>query len=263
MIRLHRGDYFLDEDEELLERRAKRKKKILHILLLVAILIVLIAAFILLFHTRKINVTGNEYSSEDEVREWIQKDKLSSNSLYVWWKFNYLDAEQLPLVDTMEITMKSPWEINARVYEKSIVGYLDFEGTHVYIDKDGVVVASTVETIEGVALIEGISVDSKKIVVHEKLPLEDTSAFENVSEVTQAMETQGLKADKITISETGDVSVQLGIVAASLGNSDFDDKIAQLPPVLQKLTENYPNQAGTLHLESYSKTHSYINFTPE
>ena len=262
-MKILRTDYYYDEDEEVIERKRSYKKIFLRILMTIGIIIALVAAFILVFHTRKINVIGNEYCTEAEVKSWIQKDKLSYNSLYTWWKFNYTDAKQLPIVDTMEITMKSPWEIDARVYEKSIVGYLDFGGTHYYFDKDGVVLSKTTESIAGVPLIEGITVNQKKIVVHEELPVKKTTAFENIFEVAQAMELNALTADRMTISEGGEVVLYIGNVKAALGSGDFVDKVAQIPPILQKLQENYPDQAGTLHLENYSKTRSSISFTPE
>ena len=42
----------------------------------------------LLFQTKKIEVTGNQYCQEKELVEWIQKDKYAFNSLYIWWKYN-------------------------------------------------------------------------------------------------------------------------------------------------------------------------------
>ncbi|MDD3403454.1 MAG: cell division protein FtsQ [Hespellia sp.] len=262
-MKIHRSDYYIDEDDEVIERGKKRKHKILRVFMAIGAVIAAAAVFVLLFHTRKITVTGNEYSTQKEVQAWIQKDKLSYNTVYTWWKFNYTDAKQLPLVETMEITIKSPWEINARVYEKSIVGYLDFEGTHVYFDKDGVVVSRTTESIEGVPCIEGITVSQEKIVVHEELPVKKTTAFNNIFEVAQAMEMNKLSADRMSISDAGEVTLYMGNVAAALGSDNFADKVAQLPPIMEKLQQNYPDQAGTLHLESYSKAHSSISFTQE
>lgn len=262
-MKIRSSAYYYDEDEEIIERKRKRKHTFLKILKIIAIVITVLALFILVFHTRKINVSGNEYCTEDEVKDWILQDRLSHNTVYTWWKYNYTDAKQLPVVETMEIKIQTPWEISARVYEKSIVGYLDFGGTHVYFDKDGVVLSQTTDTIEGVPLIEGITLDQSKIVVHESLPTEQSTAFDHIFEVSQAMETNALKADRMSISESGDVTLYTGNVTITLGDSDFADKVAQIPPILAKLQENYPGQAGTLHLESYSKTHSSINFTPE
>ncbi|MBU3839851.1 MAG: cell division protein FtsQ, partial [Candidatus Ruminococcus intestinipullorum] len=67
----------------------KRKKRVLltiSICLLSAVILLLVA--FLLFQTRKIEVTGNQYCEEQQLVEWIQSDKMAFNSLYIWLKYN-------------------------------------------------------------------------------------------------------------------------------------------------------------------------------
>ena len=42
---------------------------------------------LLLFEVKKIEVKGTVYTSEQEVLDWVQEDKYSSNSLYILWKY--------------------------------------------------------------------------------------------------------------------------------------------------------------------------------
>ena len=39
-------------------------------------------------------------------------------------------------------------------------------------------------------------------------------------------------------------------------------EVAQIKPILEKLKEQYPDQAGVLHLENYEADSASINFTP-
>lgn len=45
------------------------------------------------------------------------------------------------------------------MYEKNIVGYVHYLGKNVYFDKDGIVVESSDQEIEGVPLIKGLTFD--------------------------------------------------------------------------------------------------------
>ena len=48
-----------------------------------------------------------------------------------------------------------------------------------------------------------------------------------------------------------------------IGNSQFADRLAQVPPILEKLTELYADQTGVLHLENYDVSGSSIRFVPD
>ncbi|SHJ35221.1 cell division protein FtsQ/DivIB [Hespellia stercorisuis] len=257
--------YYTDQDDGITrprKRRRKRRRSGLSraVIILLGIAIALLA-ILLLFHVRTVNVTGNQYCSEDEVREWIAKDKYSTNSIYVWWKYNFTDVEQLLLVDETEVTLQNPWTIKVNVYEKSIVGYLDLNGSRVYFDKDGVVILETTDVIDGVPCVEGIDADTTKIVVHEVLKTTNKEAFANVAEVSQNLKKEELTATKIGVSGK-EITLYFDSIVVSLGSKNFGDKMAQIPPILEKLKELYPGQGGTLHLENYTADQSSISFTP-
>lgn len=262
-MKMYREDYYLDEDEEIARRKRKWKRVLLRIMLTIAILTTVVVGFFLLFHIRKISVSGNQYCTEDEIKGWIETDEYATNSVYVWWKYNFTKVKQLPLVEASEISFVSPWNIKVRVYEKSIVGYLDYDGTHVFFDKDGVVALETADPVEGVPCIEGVATDLASIVVHEPLPVSDDSVFSDIFAVSQALQKESLTPDRIVMGENSDVTLYFGNVVVTLGTSGFADKMEQIPPILAKLSELYPGQGGTLHLENYSETQTSINFTPE
>ena len=62
------------------KRKKKREGVWSGFLALVLGLAILILAFLLLFHIQKIEVTGNSYTSETEIVNWLKKDKYTSNS---------------------------------------------------------------------------------------------------------------------------------------------------------------------------------------
>ena len=91
------------------KRKKKREGVWSGFLALVLGLAILILAFLLLFHIQKIEVTGNSYTSETEIVNWLKKDKYTSNSAYVWWKYRHTQMKDLPLVEGADISLKNPW----------------------------------------------------------------------------------------------------------------------------------------------------------
>ena len=72
-----------------------------------------------LFETKKITVTGNQYVSEQEVIDWLLTDEHSGNSLYLLWKYNQNDVQQLPAVEETKVGLKNLVEVQVQVKEKA------------------------------------------------------------------------------------------------------------------------------------------------
>ena len=58
-------------------------------------------------------------------------------SLYVFLKYTFSDTQQLPFIDTMEISLKDPQTLHIMVYEKGMMGYIYIPGIseNAYFDK--------------------------------------------------------------------------------------------------------------------------------
>ena len=52
------------------------------------------------------------------------------------------------------------------------------------------------------------------------------------------------------------------MVEVILGDGNYEEKLQQVEPILQKLSELYPDTAGTLHLENYTTESESIRFVP-
>ena len=108
-------------------KRKKRKKNIgKMILILILTVAVLVLICIFGFRTRKIQVSGNVYYGEGTITNWIEKDPLSVNSLYLLGKYTF-DKGELPSgVESLKVSLKNPWTVAVTVVEKSMLGYVDF-----------------------------------------------------------------------------------------------------------------------------------------
>lgn len=247
------------------KRRRKRRilwRAILALFGIMAVLALLCYLTVILFETKKIDVTGSQYSSEQEIREWIQSDPNASNTLYILWKYNQEDIVQLPIIEKTRAKWKSPWEVTVQVTEKTFGGRIDFNGESLYFDKDGMACLKTADVIEGVPYIEGMELDAEKVKLGDTLPVADKEIFENIHTITGLLKKAELTPDKISC-DGNDLTLHFGGVRVQVGNGDYAEKVNQAVSILAKLQELYPGQAGVLHLENYINTDSHIRFVPD
>ena len=96
--------------------------------------------------------------------------------------------KSIPFVQDYKLVFRSPSDVEVIVYEKSVVGYVSYMNSRMYFDKDGIIVESTSETLPGVPKIAGLSFGH--IVLHQPLPVEDISVFNEILNLTQVLSGQ-------------------------------------------------------------------------
>ena len=198
----------------------KQKKKKIRMAALITVLSVLVLFFavFLLFQTRKIEVTGNQYCQDEELVKWVQKDKYAFNSIYIWWKYNYGDVTKPAAIESVKVSIKNPWTVVMKVKEKEFLGYFDYQGEFLYFDEDGTAALKTTEVIPGAPFIEGLELNTKKVKMNKKLPVTDQDIFERIVEVTRLSNKYELSSDRLTCSDGG-VNLIFGVVTVQLGRS--------------------------------------------
>lgn len=233
-----------------------KKHKII-IFLVVIILLVLIVAVLAMQRIDKdnIEIEGNEKYTKEEMLEYIFKSDWDRNPFVLYYNTKFRDKLDIPFVDTYDVEITSPKSVKITVYEKKIIGYVSYMGINMYFDKDGVVVESSSEIIEGIPPVTGLEFD--RIVIDEKLPVKDMDVFEIVLDTTQALQKYNISTDKIYISENTEVTLYIGNIEVLLGkNMDINDKIRSLNDMLP----NLEGMAGTLDIREYNDNNTGYTF---
>ena len=127
------------------EKRRKKKRRMLALKIVLGVLVALVLAFLVVFYVFRVEdveVKGNVLYDKPTIESVVLNDEYSWNSLYVFLKYKLVDTKDVPFIDTMEVSLKSPTTLQIQVYEKGMVGYLYLPslGQNVYFDKDGIVV---------------------------------------------------------------------------------------------------------------------------
>ena len=241
--------------------RGRRKKNVGLIGLLVGVIVALVLIGVTYigykqFKIEKITIEGSDKYTYEELYEYIFADRNDSNILLFRFTNSRSEMPDIPFISKVAIEIKGRHELEVTVYEKSIVGYVEYKGTNMYFDKDGVVVEASTKQLADVPLIKGIEFNS--IVMHQKLEVEDDTIFTDLLDVTQYLDKYGIVMDYIKVGANCEIDVVIGDVVVKLGKNDYNmgEKIYELSCLKDKLI----GLKGTLHMEEYSADKEYITF---
>lgn len=233
------------------ERRRKKRRKIGLYILLILILLIAAGVFIVMnvFTVENVVVEGNELYRSTQIENMVLNDEYSWNSLYVDLKYRFVDIGEVPFVDTMEVSLDNPHTVHIKVYEKGMLGYLYINsiGQNAYFDKDGFVVETSTEVIDGVPKITGISCE--EVVLYEKLQLENSDILRDLLNLTQTLKKYNLLPDEIQYDSNMEPVLYYGTIQVKIGSEDnLSQKVVRLSIILPQLD----GLSGTLHLETWT-----------
>lgn len=233
------------------ERRRKKRRKIGLYILLILILLIAAGVFIVMnvFTVENVVVEGNELYSSTQIENMVLNDEYSWNSLYVDLKYRFVDIGEVPFVDAMEVSLDNPHTVHIKVYEKGMLGYLYINsiGQNAYFDKDGFVVETSTEVIDGVPKITGISCE--EVVLYEKLQLENSDILRDLLNLTQTLKKYNLLPDEIQYDSNMEPVLYYGTIQVKIGSEDnLSQKVVRLSIILPQLD----GLSGTLHLETWT-----------
>ena len=235
----------------------KKKAVIITVVVTVLLLALLALAAQVLQHYRvtTVYVEGNVHYTNEEIMDMVMAGELGDNSLYLAIKYKNKGVEDVPFIQTMDVDILSPDTIKITVYEKALAGYIEHLGRFMYFDKDGIVVEASMERTVGIPQVTGLSFSH--VVMHEKLPVENTDVFEDILDITQLLNKYGIVADKIRFDKTMHKTLYFGDARVSLGSNDnIGEKIMKLKAILPELE----GKKGLLRMDNYSEEVQNITF---
>lgn len=207
------------------------------------------------YKVTKVHVEGNIHYTNEEIKDMVMGGRFGDNSLFLTLKYQDRGIEEVPFVETMDVSIEARDTIRITVYEKALAGYVMYLGRCVYFDKDGIVVETSEERTTGVPQVTGLSFDH--VILHEPLPVDRPDLFEEILNITQQLAKYSLVADRIYFDSAYQVTLYFGEAKVALGeNEDIDEKIQKLQYILPDLL----GKSGTLDMREYSedtKTYSF------
>lgn len=240
----------------------KRKKKInIWVPVAVVALAGIIAGGLLFckfqFRIKEINITGSDKYTYEELYEYIFKDRNDTNMLLFKRSHKKAPEIKIPFIAKVNIELDWPGTLNITVYEKSMIGYVLYQGSYMYFDKDGVIVESSTELVEDIPKVNGL--DYGSIVLYNTLDVTDKSVFPSIMNLKQYLDKYEIEVEEIKVSEDTKFSIDIGEITVLLGHDDKDMsmKIFELSCMMKELE----GKRGTLDMEEYTEDSQYIILT--
>lgn len=237
-------------------RKRKSKLKLMILLLIAFLLLGLSLTVALVFKVKDIEYSGNQHYKNEELTQSIFHGKSPNALLYFLYQKNY--PADIPFVQKYDVEIEWPDKMNITIYEKPVIGYVNYMGCNMFFDKDGVIVESSTKTLSGVPQVTGLNF--KSIILNAKLEVGDSTVFSKILELTQSFDKYKITVDKIFFDSSNEIVLYMEQVKVQLGDCenlvDKLYKLKQVSPELQGLK-------GTLHLENYTEDAPNIIFKKE
>ena len=182
---------------------------------------------------------------------------IGRNSLFLKLKYRNKPVTDIPFIERMDVRFDSVDTITIEVYEKAVAGYVDFLGKFMYFDREGIVVESSDEVIEGIPHVTGLKFDY--CIVGKPLPVPDPEIFSEILSLTQLLTKDGIETDDIYFGSDGSITLYMGNVRVMLGDmSLIDEKMMRLKSIAPSLE----GKKGVLHLENFKDNpdDDYVTF---
>lgn len=226
---------------------------------LIAAVLLLIAGgviwFLNAFRITSVMVEGNIHYSTDQITEMVMNSDFSNNSVFLSMQYHNKSITDVPFVERIDVSVVDRQTVKITVYEKALAGYVQYLGSYMYFDKDGIVVESSNIITPGIPEVSGLKFNH--VVLHEALPVENDAIFQEILNITNLLNKHGLSATKIQFDSLYDVSLHFGKVRVIMGeDADMDQIIMHLTGILPHLE----GKSGVLHMENFSESNKDITF---
>lgn len=233
----------------------EKKEKIKKISVLAVIVITIVVVLILLTNTQEIQIEdGNHYTAK-EIEECLISSKLDKNAVYLYLKSRYKKQPDIPFVEYVDVELIGINKLKFTVYEKNVVGCIEYMNKYIYFDKDGYFVEQSDEKLEDVSFVTGLKFNS--ITLYEKMSIENDSFFDTIMDLTKLIDKYEIKIDKIKFNGAGSITLYSDEIEILLGKHDtYDEQIAKLVGLL----ESAKGMAGIFHMENYDGSDDNIIF---
>lgn len=187
--------------------------------------------FMYAFQLKNISVSGTSRYNQEEVMEELINSKIDKNTVLFYLKYKYFMNIKIPFIEKMSFELVDKNTIKIRVYEKNIIGCVEFMGDYLYFDKDGIIVESTSKRLDDIPLVKGLKY--QKIVLNEKLEVQKEELFDVILNLTQQIEKRELDVNTITFNNQYEVNLDCGDIKAMLGKrSSYDEILAKLKNII-------------------------------
>ncbi len=236
-----------------------RKRKRSGALIAAGVFLAVIAAIAILigvFRIRSLNVVGNSRYAAETLRQDLIYDFQTQNTLYFAWKYKNAGYEsRTPYLSSVQAKMTGPGAVTLTVKEKKIIGYVQYSGSMVSFDSEGMVLDISDKVYDDACLVTGVTMEEP--VLYQKLPLSNTALLRTMLSITKLMSDADLTPDSIEFDDNLNITIRLGSVNVEIGQDEYlEEKVANLETIYPQIS----SQTGILNMSGFTGKNETITF---
>lgn len=181
------------------------------------------------------------------------------NTLLFYFRYQFLEQNQIPFIQDMDIYYINRHTIKVQVYEKPIIGCIKHMNEYSYFDKDGLIVEISSEKIKKIPSITGVHF--KEVTLYQKIQIEE-DIFQTVLDLSQLINHYQLKVNEIYFGQNQEVTLQCGKVEVLLGKRElYNEQMAELSELLPKAMAL--GKKGKLDMKDFEEGQQNTIFRPQ
>lgn len=187
----------------------------------VFLLIIAAAVFLLTTSLENVEVSGNTYYSDEEIKEKVFNKATDFNTYLFLLRNKFFDLDDIPLVEKIEVECIDGNSVSLRVYEKKIAGCAQIMGQYICFDRYGVVSDCSTTRPPDAPLIRGV--DFKTFTLGSKLETTDEGIYDKIMELTTLLQKNNLNAEEIIFDFRDEITIKIDDDEILLGKKDYYD----------------------------------------
>ncbi|MCM1171037.1 MAG: FtsQ-type POTRA domain-containing protein [Clostridium sp.] len=212
--------------------------------------------YISTFRLTDIQVSGCNVVDEQIIIDAVRDTGYAKNTIWLYLGNKIKPIESIPFVAKIDIEYISKNKVAVTVYEKSIAGCVEYMDSYVFFDKDGIVLDSAPETIDGIPCIQGMEFSEWE--KGSSLPVKDESKFQSILTITQLIEKYKLDIDGIKFTAENEMILMHGNITIELGEGEYlAVQMMNLGSILDRLS----GMEGTLYMKDFNSDHATASFS--
>ena len=220
-----------------------------------AVLLIIVLVFFLGFRVTSVQVEGNSFYTDDEIKNMVTNVPLAKNSILAGFINTEKSTKDAAMIDSIKISRINRNTLLLQVEEKQIIGYIEYQGQCLNFDRQGIIQIITDEPMENVPKIEGI--DVKEAVQGERLSGISRTKLNTILSVGKMLEKMENKPDRLEFNDLNQLVMYYGDIEVRLGDDEnMDEKINRLVGILPELE----GMSGILHLENTTEDSESVVF---
>ncbi|MDO5519500.1 MAG: cell division protein FtsQ/DivIB [bacterium] len=204
----------------------------------ISVVIGIIAAMFLVFYfsfrLKNIEIDDCAYYTKDQLMKYIQADDWDNNTVLFCLDHKFNEQVEIPFIQKVTVEYVNKNSVKIRLYEKPIVGCIEYMNEYIYFDKDGKVLEISSNRLDDITLYGGVSFSEMHI--YDTLAVKDKGVFKKIMDLSQLISKYQLTIDEVMFDRNQNVKLYADKIQVLLGNrTSYEDQIAELVNMLPKL----------------------------